>query len=266
MMIRGAQSSHLGVVRHVFTASLMSNPRRCSLGPGRRHQRQQALIDGRCHRTMNLQYAIVSLGRSILHVMLVQARPKPCLKSEHSGWSCCSCRISLFGLVWTSHGSRNKTACTVVLQMYLGLKATSRTMLEMRVFDRWSNRRLACHTFVLVLACCMLILYQLHTSHRIPPSRVGTSPLARSRRQPQGGNDTVAPSNTLIGCFPNQAQRSSTSWSHLDTHTSMPTYLAFPLPFLFASSCGHCTKHLSTTLLSIVPLRLIFFTLAQDST
>ena len=54
--------------------------------------------------------------------------------------------------------------------------------------------------------------------------------------------------------------------SKFKAQTSMPTYLAFPLPFLFASSCGHCTKHLSTTLLSMVPLKLIFFTLAQDST
>ena len=48
--------------------------------------------------------------------------------------------------------------------------------------------------------------------------------------------------------------------------TSIPTYFAFPVPFFFASSCGHCTKHLSTTLLSMFPLKLIFFTRAQDST
>ena len=81
----------------------------------------------------------------------------------------------------------------------------------------------------------------------------------------EGGSLHVPPT-ILSSRILNQVRLSPIPQSGLNTHTSMPTYLAFPLPFLFASSCGHCTKHLSTTLLSIVPLKLIFFTLAQDST
>lgn len=90
------------------------------------------------------------------------------------------------------------------------------------------------------------------------------SPTERNRPSPPQ-SDTVAKASLILlaqsiavldACHvPNDA-----------LHTSIPTYFALPVPFLLASSCGHCTRHLSTTLLSMVPLKLIFFTLAQDST
>lgn len=52
--------------------------------------------------------------------------------------------------------------------------------------------------------------------------------------------------------------------AHAQTKT--PMYCDLPLPPLLASSCGHCTKNRSTTLLSKFPLRLSFFTRAKLST